>query len=449
MKKMILLFIVSFFAIFTIANAEQLINYDWTFNKTNYNYGYGLNNVLVSDDSYFTWHIDKGTFKNVITEYNKSGKVINTYEPKIEYSIVDLIYYDDNYIIIDRHGNIYKLNKNFNIIKSISNKETKTIINDKSELKISNNTIYYIDKSNYSIFSSDYQLDNYKYYNLENIENNESLLEIVPFLSPTDKMYFKYLLTTLNKNEDIIITDVLNNNNFYYITSATYNDNKITSSIRIVDETLKDIWLDTYNDIIPLNVITYKDYLFVLFITSSLDNYSIKVYNKDYEFIYKEEIELNEKNAIPISLITDNQSILIKSILYNAEDLLTLDLIEQYPEIVIDKYDISIFEIRKIVKGEGTIDVQNNAISGDLVKFEIITKEGYILEKLSIKDANGNSIPVSDYKFKMPNSNVTITAIFAPKNPNTDDKISYIIPIILISLDILVLSLYQYKRCKN
>lgn len=449
MKKMILLFIVSFFTIFTIANAEQLINYDWTFNKTNYNYGYGLNNVLMTNDSYFTWHIDKGTFKNVITEYNKSGKVIKTYEPDIEYYIVDLIYYDNNYIAIDRHGTIYKLDKNFNIIKSISNQEQKNIINDKSELKISNNTIYYIDKTNYSIFSSDYPLENYNYYNLENIDNIESLLELVPFLSATDKMYFKYLSTQLNKNEEIIITDILKNNNFYYIASATYNDNDIKSSIRLVDEELNDIWLDTYTDIIPLNVLIYKDYIFVLNITSSYNNYSIKVYNKDYKFIKEEQIKLSDENAIPISLIADNQSILIKSILYNAEDILTLDLIEQYPEIIIDKYDINIFDIRTIVNGEGTIDVQDNAISSDLVKFEVITKEGYILDKLSIKDANGNSLSVSDYVFKMPNSNVTIMAIFVPKNPNTDDKINYVIPIVIISFDILFLSLYKYKRCKN
>ena len=143
------------------------------------------------------------------------------------------------------------------------------------------------------------------------------------------------------------------------------------------------------------------------------------------------------------------QSILIKSILYNAEDILTLDLIEQYPEIIIDKYDINIFDIRTIVNGEGTIDVQDNAISGDFVKFEVITKEGYILDKLSIKDAKGNSLSVSDYVFKMPNSNVTIMAIFVPKNPNTDDKINYVIPIVIISFDILFLSLYKYKRCKN
>lgn len=449
MKKKILLFIVSFFTIFTIANAEQLINYDWTFNKTNYNYGYGLNNVLVSDDSYFTWHIDKGTFKNVITEYNKSGKVINTYEPKIANSIVDLISYDNNYIAIDRHGTIYKLDQNFNIIKSISNQEQKTIINDKSELKISNNKIYYIDKTNYSIFSSDYQLDNYNYYNLENVDNIESLLELVPFLSATDKMYFKYLSTIINKKEDIIITDVLKNNNFYYIASATYNDNEIKSSIRLVDETLKDIWIDTYTDIIPLNILLYKDYIFVLTITFSSDNYSIKVYNKDYKFVREEQIKLSDEKAIPISLITDNQSILIKSILYNMEDILTLDLIEQSPEILIDKYDINIFDIRTIVNGEGTIDVQDNAIGGDLVKFEVIAKEGYVLEKLSIKDEFGNSLPVSDYTFKMPNSNVTIMAIFVPKNPKTEDKINFVIPIVLISFDILFLSLYQYKRCKN
>jgi len=132
MKKKIFLFIVLFFIILTYPKAENIINYDWSFNKTNYNYGYGLNNVLIVNNKYLTWHIDKENFNNIVTLYSESGNVLTSFEPEIENPIVDIIYYDNNYIAIDKLGTIYKLDKDFKIIRSITNSEKNPIINDKS-----------------------------------------------------------------------------------------------------------------------------------------------------------------------------------------------------------------------------------------------------------------------------------------------------------------------------
>lgn len=447
MKKKLFLFITLFFTTILTAKAEQLINYDWSFDSINNNYGYGLNNVFIVNDKYFTWHLDSGTFSNVITEYDTNGQVIKKYEPLINYPIIDLIYFNNTYIAIDRLGTIYKLDNNFNIIKSISNQESIPIINDKSELKISNNTIYYIDKTNYHIFSSDYNLDNYKYYNLNNINNIDELFKEVSFLSKTDKIYFKYLYSTLDNSSKQTITDILKKDNNYYITSMTYKEDNLSSSLKLVNENFNNIWQVEYSNEIPVKILTYEDYLFILSINPTNKVYNLKVYNKDYKFIKEESINISDSNAIPISLILNNQNLIIKSVIYTGEELLTLNMNEKLPKIILNKYNINIFNIRTIIKGEGAIDIKDNAISGEEVSYEVVVKDGYKLDKLLISDINGNNISSNNNTFIMPNSNVTITAFFTPKNPNTEDNINYLISLLVISITILILSLHKYKRC--
>lgn len=442
MKKKIFIFITMFFIFISLPKAEELIKYDWTFTKINYNKALGLNNVLVKDNKYYTWHINTFDYINVINEYDESGKLIKTYEPSITEPIVDLIYYDKEYIAIDRSASIYKLDNNFNIVKQINNPEKINIINDKSELKIANNMIYYIDKFNYNIFSTDYSLNDYKYNNVED-KSLEEILHIVPFISETDKMYFKYIL---NQNEENELTDLLKIENKYYLTGYN-NDN---SFIKIIDDNLNVLWEDNSKSLKHLKLTMYNDYLFILS-SKTIDNkvqYVINIYNSSYKQIKTEELNLDDK-TIPISLINTDNGMIVKSIIYNDIDNLNLFIDDIYDEIYINKYNINIYNIRTIVKGEGAVDVKSSAIPGDIVSFSLIPADGYILDKLSIKDSNGNSLPVSDYTFIMPSSDVTITAHFTPKNPNTTDNISYIIFGFILSLDILVFTIYQYKRCKN
>jgi len=63
---------------------------------------------------------------------------------------------------------------------------------------------------------------------------------------------------------------------------------------------------------------------------------------------------------------------------------------------------------------EGIIDVTNHVVPvGEKVEITIQEKEGYKLKSISVVDSKGNSINVSsNKKFTMPESDVTITAIF-------------------------------------
>ena len=80
----------------------------------------------------------------------------------------------------------------------------------------------------------------------------------------------------------------------------------------------------------------------------------------------------------------------------------------------------SVYEIITKTDGNGTINVtKSSAYSGDAVEFTIIPKKGYVLGEVKVTDADGNVVTFTDYKFTMPNSNVTIEVIFNVENPET------------------------------
>ena len=88
----------------------------------------------------------------------------------------------------------------------------------------------------------------------------------------------------------------------------------------------------------------------------------------------------------------------------------------------------------------GTVNVApNRAAEGKTVTLEVIPDQGYVLKSLTVTDADGKSLKltqVSDsrYTFEMPGSAVTVKAVFAPKGlPFTDvsghwalDAITYV-----------------------
>ena len=88
----------------------------------------------------------------------------------------------------------------------------------------------------------------------------------------------------------------------------------------------------------------------------------------------------------------------------------------------------------------GTVNVApNRAAEGKTVTLEVIPDQGYVLKSLTVTDADGKSLKltqVSDsrYTFEMPGSAVTVEAVFAPKGlPFTDvsghwalDAITYV-----------------------
>lgn len=92
----------------------------------------------------------------------------------------------------------------------------------------------------------------------------------------------------------------------------------------------------------------------------------------------------------------------------------------EYPVSSQVLYFDMIHEIITKTDGNGTITATKvTAHWGEGIEFTIEPKEGYVLSEVRVTDANGNVITFTDYKFTMPNADVTIEATFSVKNPET------------------------------
>ena len=91
------------------------------------------------------------------------------------------------------------------------------------------------------------------------------------------------------------------------------------------------------------------------------------------------------------------------------------------PVVKVREEDLPIFKIDIIPSLYGTIKTnRESSFYGNDIIYTIEPKDGYILDYVSIIDANGNKIIVYDNVFKMPSANVKIEAYFIPlSNPYT------------------------------
>ncbi|MCI9036778.1 MAG: hypothetical protein HFF80_03355 [Oscillospiraceae bacterium] len=78
------------------------------------------------------------------------------------------------------------------------------------------------------------------------------------------------------------------------------------------------------------------------------------------------------------------------------------------------KYTITVAEA---ANGTVSTDPANEAAEGDVVTVTANANEGYVLEKITVVDANSNNATVTDNKFTMPAANVTVTVTFAAIKP--------------------------------
>lgn len=119
----------------------------------------------------------------------------------------------------------------------------------------------------------------------------------------------------------------------------------------------------------------------------------------------------------------------LPSYLTNVEFLQQESAVES--STIIYYLDINYYIHTKVLSGEGTIKVNKTMLDSDeVVEFEVLPKEGYVLGEVKVIDAEGNVITFKDYKFTMPSSDVTIEVKFVAANPNTKAFISYIIIVI-------------------
>ena len=115
-----------------------------------------------------------------------------------------------------------------------------------------------------------------------------------------------------------------------------------------------------------------------------------------------------------------------------------LDNVDTYIKVncsyQIVKYTYDIFPVTKEENNGGTITVKSDALPGELVKVNVLVKEGYSLQRIIVKDENGKEIEVnSDGTFVMPEGKVTVSAIYKRlTNPDTVSAAYMVLGVILV-----------------
>ena len=119
------------------------------------------------------------------------------------------------------------------------------------------------------------------------------------------------------------------------------------------------------------------------------------------------------------------------------------------PKVELIKYDMLFFpDVIENKDGDVSVSVIPT-VKGNVVSVSVEPKEGYNFKRLKVLDSDKNEVEVKGLSFVMPNSDVTIEAIFEPvgvlDNPNTSDVIAMIFGIFGISL---VMGIYFYNKKK-
>lgn len=109
-------------------------------------------------------------------------------------------------------------------------------------------------------------------------------------------------------------------------------------------------------------------------------------------------------------------------------------------------YFARIYDIIPKVEGKGTIEVINSSAPYKDVTFKVTPEEGYVLGVVKVTDTDGNVLVFTKDTFTMPNADVTIEAVFVPKNPNTSDvgAMAFIFGAILVVL----VTYVNYRKLK-
>ncbi len=161
-------------------------------------------------------------------------------------------------------------------------------------------------------------------------------------------------------------------------------------------------------------------------------NNKFKIYDSDWNLIQT----IEKENVISTFLyetengfISSNLLPLVNSKSETIESIMFFSLVSSIETPTID---------------HGRVIIPADAAAGETVTIEVKPDKGFTLSELTVLDANGNKVPVTNNTFVMGTSKVTILATFTPENPNTGNF--YVILICLIAAISGIVSITQKKK---
>ena len=110
------------------------------------------------------------------------------------------------------------------------------------------------------------------------------------------------------------------------------------------------------------------------------------------------------------------------------------------------KYTYSELKIKTTVSKGGSVNIDNRALPGEVVKINVTPDEGYVIEKITVLDSDGKEIEIKDNSFTMPEGEVSVKVTFARlSNPQTA-AIGYTIVLIILITCIATFTVKNQKQ---
>lgn len=460
MKKVFIILILLLAPIINVsAKEKKYIDFDWSIKQgPSAQYLY-YDETMEVEDGFITQSLN-GDAYGVIRKISKDGKEI-IWEKEVGNSyLIGMVQYENFYYMVltnDYSGAaLIKVDANGNV-DDLLDFESNTTYD--SEIYVYENKIY--------VITSEYnEADDWRgatVYKVNPNSDNMALEEAINYEDiPEEKIYEitsnhqDYISENWYNNipdglDDLYIGNQYNDNegNIYlagdYCKSSTWR-----GFVAKLDKNKNLLWYKTatanthYYDIDGVSagyivVVAYKDNT-LLGEPRNLDRVisNLLVYDKNGNLVETHDVaeEINA-DAVDIShIMSFNDCLTLQAWAYDENDVLSSYLIKYTPN----------YEIKKEAP-HGTVTINNFAKSGEEVELAITPDINYMIKDVIVTDLYGNEIPVTDNKFIMPSSDVTVKVTFTQiVNPKTGMNIIGIISLLTIIVGI---SIYSSKTLKK
>ena len=399
--------------------------------------------VWSKDDEMFLYEEDDlYTFINYSTLYSEEG---------------NMFYYDANGTLIDEE-----------IFYDSANVSLKEFYNTKKYDALSKYLLF--EENDYDMFYSDgidslieicYYDEEFGYYDAVNDKVHiYSFYDDIEFTKKVLGNRFYVYESLKNMDEYFYKIDVFDN-----VSVAYYEDNNHYVHAYIVDNDSYELIMDYNSELYDYFSVYEKNGL--IFLCTA--DYNLRIYNLDGELVDSIVIEsewFNKDEFGYCGSFVVNKYAVHKDKLFltyryltcpkrygvkDASELEDVQKTDAYPNIFTHVYDIN-FDVIKVESNNGDFTYETVEDDGEsYVELKITPKDGYSVEEIIVTDVNGNRIEVTNNKFSMPMSDVTVEVKYVKGEylPIPDTFLGKSVSLIFIGLILISLGFYTINYVRQ
>lgn len=374
-----------------------------------------------------------GSYNKMITyEYTKLVKVLEDNGKYYAFGINEVL---NGYVIIelDSKGSVIKTLE-IPVLNEVHIEE-----DDAFYVSVVDNQFYIFDFWYYSVYYSTIKVekDLSSYTELKQSNWDDEIVAAVDDYYNLHVFYQTYIFDGTPKNYEV--TDSIPYKDGFLVSNVDWDDE---ISYIYYEKDGVQIWKTTLDGVFVKSIIPYEVENVILISQNEWgsNEESIGVYDTNGKKLVDDDLanyypEISDtEDYVPEFFIELNNGFMIASSKYGEGFATRL------------MYFARIYDIIPKVEGKGTIEVINTSAPYKSVTFKVTPEEGYVLSVVKVTDSDGNTLVFTEDTFTMPGADVTIEAVFVPKNPNTSDI--GMIALIFISMLVVVVTYINYRKLK-